>query len=133
MKFKDLSHPTEAELRQWASDPKSHLPSQAWELLLSWSMEPGLLRVCVELASDPDNAHRGLFRRVLYQWVETILKQAEFEAYRTIYEGWLDALKGLTDSAIKRWRYEARRIIQGVRPFERDQWWAECYSTEGDE
>jgi hypothetical protein len=130
MKFKDPNHPTEEELREWAADPESISPSPAWELLLSWGMEPGLLRVCVDLASDPDNMHRGLFRMVLYQWVETIQKGAEFEAYRTIYEGWLDALKGLTNPAIKRWRYEARRIIQGVRPFDRDRWWAECYSDE---
>jgi len=52
MRFSNPSYPTNDELRAWAAGADPVPPMQDWDLVLSWSMDPGFLRLCVELAED---------------------------------------------------------------------------------
>jgi len=116
-------NPTEEELRQWAYAPDSEEPVQDWGMILSWQMDRGLLRHCIEFADDGDCPQAAFFLDVLYQWVCLEAGRASFEATRDIYDEWLNVAKGIRDPAVKRWRHHARLIFQGLEPFDSQKWW----------
>ena len=127
-----MHEPSEDELRRWAysiSDPPA---PASWEHVLSWRMERGLLRLVVELASDPDCPAADYFLGLLYTWVNTVAKDDEFEIRRSLYDEWLDVARGCRDSKVKKWRREARTIFQGQKQFDREKWWEHYSSTATD-
>jgi hypothetical protein len=97
---------------------------QDWDLVLSWGMEPGRLRVCVELAATPICPHARFFLMVLYHWVAVVARDSHIELRRTMYDRWLEVVRGVTDPAVKRWRHRAKLVFQGAEPFSWEQWWA---------
>lgn len=118
------SCPTDDELRAWAYAPDSKEPVQDWGLVLSWQMDRGLLRRCIQLADDHDCPQAAFFLDVLYLWVEGLANGSDFAATRSMYDDWLNVASGITDQAVKRWRHHARLIFQGVDQFDRTKWWA---------
>lgn len=123
MRFADYFNPTEPELRAWASLDGARQPSPEWELVLSWGMDRGRLRVCIQLAADPALANARFFLLLLYTWVSYVAGRENWEALRPEFDRWLDEAKGVRDVAVKRWRRRARLIFQGIEPFDRKGWW----------
>jgi len=129
MRFRDPHKPAEDELRAWATDENAVAPIQDWDLILTWAMEPGLLRVCVELAADAACPNASFFLMVLYHWVAVVARSKHFEQTRSIYEGWMNVVRGVSDPAVKRWRHETLLIFQGIESFNWEQWWV-AFSNE---
>lgn len=115
--------PTEEELRDWAYSPDSVEPVQDWGLVLSWQMDRGLLRRCVQFADDGHCPQAAFFLDVLFQWVDGVVRGNDFAERRGMYDEWLDVAKGLADPVVKRWRHHARMIFQGLQTFDRQNWW----------
>jgi hypothetical protein len=124
MRFRNHLDPSEDELRNWAYDPAASEPAQDWDLILSWRLDRGLLGRCVECAADPGCPKAGFFLRVLYEWVDAVARDDNFDFRRSMYDGWLDAVKGIRDDRVRAWRHRARLLFQGVEPFDRERWWA---------
>jgi len=124
MRFHDPFKPAEEELRAWAADERALAPLQDWDLVLSWAMEPGLLRLCVELAADPFCPQASFFLMVLYHWVAVVARDKQFKLRLTMYDRWLEVVRGVDDPAVKRWRHRAKLVFQGTEPFVREEWWA---------
>ena len=124
MRFADSFNPTEPELREWAAEVGAAPPDQDWELLLTWGMEPGRVRLFAELAADPTLPNARFFLLALYTWVSYYARQKDFDSWRPIFDRWLDQVKGVRDPAVKRWRHRARLIFQGIEPFDFDSWWS---------
>ena len=122
MRFKKAHNPTEAELRAWAAEAGAPEPENDWDLVLSWEMEPGRLRVFVELAADPTLPNAAYFLMALYTWVSYVARREDFDSWRPQYDRWLDVARGVRDPAVKRWRHNARRIFQGLEPFDAEAW-----------
>src|SRR5690348_6096400 len=76
------NNPTENELHDWAYAPDAEEPVQDWGLRLSWQMDRGLLRRCVEFACDSDCPQADFFLDVLYLWVERIARREDFGVTR---------------------------------------------------
>ena len=131
MRFAKSHNPTEAELRAWAAEAGAAEPEGDWDLVLSWGMEPGRLRVLVELAADPTLPNAPYFLITLYTWVSYVARRDDFDSWRPQYDRWLDAAKGVRDPAVKRWRHSARRIFQGLDPFDADAWGAGMVADTG--
>ena len=125
MQFCDPYNPTERELRDWAVESSAIPPMQDWDLVLSWKMETGRLRTCVELAGKMHSTKAMYFLQVLYSWVSVVAKDDQFETYRSMYDRWLESARGAEDAAVNRWRHKASLVFQGREPFERDCWWAQ--------
>jgi hypothetical protein len=123
MRFANSLNPTEAELRAWAAEIGAGEPMGDWDLVLSWGMEPGRLRLLVDLAADSTLPNAAFFLMALYTWVSYTARQKDFDRWRPQYDRWLDVAKGVRDPAVKRWRNRARRIFQGVDSFDYDSWW----------
>src|SRR3569832_80322 len=102
MKISD--DPSPGDLRTWASDPAAQPPSGEWPLVLSWKMEPGRLRVCIQLASDDHCPQADMFRRTLFEWVSVVARHRDFELQRLIADAWRDQARGAKDPRIKQWR-----------------------------
>ena len=130
MRFADPYNPTGAELRDWAADADAIPPHQEWELELAWGMEPGRLRVIVELAADPTSRKARYFLRLLYTWVYAVARRQDFDSWRVQFDRWLDQAKGVRDPAVKRWRHRARLIFQAIEPFNAESWWAALSAEE---
>jgi hypothetical protein len=125
MKIRDRCNPTEDELRAWASDVDADAPDGDWELVLSWRMEPGFLRLCVEFAADPNCPKAEFFLSVLYQWVANVARSDDFETRRLDCDRWLEVVRGVTARSVKHWRHGARLIFQGLHRFDEERWWSE--------
>ena len=123
MRIKDEFNPTEDELRQWAAEPGALHPTDDWELVLAWGMEPGRLRTIATLAADTTLPNARFFLIVLYTWVSWAARNKDFDSWRKQYDRWLDEVRGNKDPAVKQWRYRARRIFQGIDKFDYDAWW----------
>src|SRR5262245_66509449 len=95
--------PTADELREWAYAPNSGEPVPDWGLVLSWQMDRGLLRRCIQFADDRHCPHAAFFLDALCLWVDGLARGSNFAATRGMYDEWLDVAKGLTDPAVKRW------------------------------
>jgi hypothetical protein len=96
-------------------------------------MEPGRLRVFVDLAADPALPNQSYFRFLLYSWVAYAARREDFDYRRPQYDQWLDrAARGVRDPAVKRWRHGARRIFQALDPFEAASWWAALAAERGE-
>lgn len=119
-----MLNPTEAELRAWAAEDGAEEPTGDWDLVLAWDMEPGRLRLFVELAADDTLPNARYFLMALYTWVWYAARRDDFDSWRPYYDRWLEAAKGVRDPAVKRWRNRARRIFQGLDPFDQESWWA---------
>ena len=133
MRFARAHEPTEAELRAWAAEAGAAEPVQDWDLVLFWGMEPGRLRVFVELAADPALPNQSYFLYLLYSWVAYAAGREDFDARRPQYDQWLDrAARGVRDPAVKRWRHGARRIFQGVEPLDAASWSAALAAERGE-
>ena len=125
MRFARAHEPTGEDLRAWAAEAGAAPPVQDWDLVLFWGMEPGRLRVFVELAADPSLPNRGYFLFLLYGWVAYAAKREDFDSWRTHYDRWVRrATEGVRDGAVRRWRHAARLVLQGARPFAAAGWWA---------
>lgn len=131
MRFAKSHNPTEAELRAWAAEAGAAEPEGDWDLVLAWGMEPGRLRVFVELAADPTLPNARYFLMALYTWVSYAARRPDFDSWRPQYDRWLDAAKGVRDPAVKRWRHRARRIFQGLDPFDAHAWGANFAADAG--
>jgi hypothetical protein len=131
MRFANSLDPTEAELRAWAAEAGAVHPTGDWELVLAWGMEPGRLRLFVDLAADATLPNAPFFLMALYAWVSYAARRTDFDSWRLQYDRWLDVAKGVRDPAVKRWRYRARRIFQGVDPFDYHSWWATLAADAG--
>jgi len=123
MRFANSLNPTEAELRAWAAEAGAAEPTGDWDLVLSWGMEPGRLRLLVDLAADAALPNATYFLMALYTWVSFAARQKDFDSGRPQYDRWLDVAKGVRDPAVKRWRRRARRVFQGVDSFDNELWW----------
>ena len=122
MRMRDPSAPTSEELRDWAYDASAKEPTGDWELVLSWRMESGLLGRCVEYAADPECPNAQFFLDVLYQWVDTVATNKQFEVLKSLYDEWLEVARGANDAKVKRWRHRARLVFQGIEPYDREKW-----------
>jgi hypothetical protein len=123
MHFRNAICPTHEELLEWAAEPESPEPVPDWDLVLAWSMERGLLRLCIDLAADAHSSKARFFRMVLYQWVAVVARNDQFETLRPIFNQWMDVARGVENPAVKRWRHQALLIFQGVELFEWNRWW----------
>jgi hypothetical protein len=123
MHFRHPSYPTDDELRAWAADDDPVPPVQDWDLILCWRMDPGLLRLCVELAANAGAKASSFFLLVLYRFVVVVANDSQFDIKRSTYDSWLEVARGAKHPAVKRWRHEARLVLQGLKPFDRDNWW----------
>jgi hypothetical protein len=117
------SCPAEDELREWAYAPDSEEPVPDFGLILSWQMDRGLLRRCIQFADDRHCPQAPFFLDVLYLWGDAVASASNFAETRSIYDEWLEVARGITDPAVKCWRHHARLIFQGLEPFDRDKWW----------
>ena len=124
MRFANELNPTEAELRTWAAEAGADEPSQDWDMILSWGMERGRLRVIIDLAADTSLPNHWFFLLTLYSWVEHVAGCPNYSIMRPAYAEWLDVARGVRDPAVKRWRHAAREIFQGRVPFDRGAWQA---------
>ena len=123
MNFRKATCPTHEELRAWAAESDTAEPLPDWDLVLSWRVEPGLLRLCIELAADPRSPKARFFLMVLYQWVAVVARNEQFEALRPMYNQWMEVARDVDDLAVKHWRHRALLVFQGVEVFEWDRWW----------
>jgi hypothetical protein len=117
------NNPTEEELHEWAYAPDFEEPVQDWGLILSWQMDRGLLRRCIQFACDRNCPHADFFLDVLYLWVEGLAKREDFAATRGMYDVWLEVTRGIDNAAVKRWRHHSLLLFQGLEPFDREKWW----------
>ena len=124
MRFADAMHPTETELREWASQRDASWPKEDWDLILSWDMVPNRLRLFITLAADRALPGHEFFLGVLHQWVSYVARQEDFEIERSQYDQWLDQARGERDPAVKEWRRRASLVFQGIEPFDYDSWWS---------
>lgn len=122
MRFANKIQPTEAELRAWAAELGVPQPVQDWDLVLAWEMDPGRLRVFVELAANPALPNGHFFLAALYTWVRYAARRDDFDSWRQLYDCWLDQAKGVRDPAVKQWRRRARLVFQGIEPFDAQAW-----------
>jgi hypothetical protein len=122
MRMRDPSSPITEELHDWAYDALAKHPTGDWELVLSWRMERGLLGRCVEYAADPECPNAQFFLDVLYQWVDTVATNKQFEVLKSLYDEWLEVARGTNDAKVKRWRHRARLVFQGIEPYDRERW-----------
>jgi hypothetical protein len=129
MPLRNATCPTLDERREWAADSETQEPVTDWDLVLSWRMEPGLLRLCVELAADPQCPKSSFFLLVLYQWVSVVARGQQFDALRPMYNEWLEVARGVANPVVKNWRHRARFIFQGIELFERERWWSGYTAT----
>jgi hypothetical protein len=95
-------------------------------------MEPGLLRLCIELASDAQSSKAKFFLMVLYHWVAVVARDERFEALMPMYNEWMNVARGIDDPTVKRWRHRALLIFQGIETLVWDRWW-EGFANEGRE
>ena len=116
--------PSPDDLRAWANDPDASPLKGDWELVLTWDMEPGRLRACIELAETHTNPHFVFFRQVLLEWVCQAVRSPEFAQRRQLYDAWLDQAKGIRDPWLKNWRHTAKLIFKGLEPYDNASWWA---------
>ena len=123
MRFANRFKPTEDELRAWAAEAGAVEPIQDWDLVLAWGMEPGRLRLFVELAADATLPNAPFFLLALYTWVAHAARQEDFDSWRPQYDRWLNEARGVRDPSVKRWRHRARRVFQGVDSFDYTSWW----------
>lgn len=129
MRFRNPNNPTELELREWAAEAGAVPPVQDWELVLSWGVDAGRLRLFAELAADPTLPNGPFFLLALYQWVSYAARQKDTGSWRQQYDRWLDRAGIVRAPAVKRWRHRARLIFQGIERFDSEAWWS-VYGTE---
>lgn len=122
MRIANAFKPSERELRAWAAEPGAPEPVQDWDLVLAWDMDPGRLRLFIELAADAGLPNAEYFLMALYTWVAHVARRDDFDSWRSQYDRWLDPAKGVRDPAVKRWRHRARLLFQGVERIDPDAW-----------
>jgi hypothetical protein len=87
-------------------------------------MDAGRLRTLVALAADATLPHARFCLLALYQWIAYAAQQPDFEARRPQYDRWLEEARGVRDPGVKRWRHQARLVVQGVERFDHERWWS---------
>jgi hypothetical protein len=122
MKFADIANPTEAELRQWATDPHASYPdemSRDWDLIVAdWSR----IALIAELAVDRSSPTQGFFLGVLYLMAGDCVRNAAGSVNIPHLRALLERLERTTSEPLRLFRRRAVELLADPSKFDYYLW-----------